>query len=104
MGVRIVALALRGLGWNFGLVGGTALVTDAVPLANRAKTQGTVDLAVALSGATGGMASGFMVASTSYAALSLTGGVLALLLLPVLLAERRRRPTTSAREQQPSTA
>ena len=92
MGMLTVALALLGLGWNFGLVGGTALVTDAVPLANRAKTQGTVDLAVALSGATGGMASGFMVASTSYAALSLTGGVLGLLLLPVLLAERRDRP------------
>ena len=104
MGMLTVALALLGLGWNFGLVGGTALVTDAVPLAHRARTQGTVDLAVALSGATGGMASGFMVASTSYAALSLTGGVLALLLLlPFLLAERRHRPAIPALEQRPST-
>jgi MFS family permease len=94
-----VALALLGLGWNFGLVAGTALVTDSVPLAERARTQGTVDLGVALSGATGGMTSGFMVAATSYAALSFAGGLLALVLIPLLLAERRataasRLPTT----------
>jgi MFS family permease len=92
MGLLTVALALLGLGWNFGLVAGTALVTDAVPLARRAETQGTVDLAVALSGATGGIASGFVVASASYAALSLIGGLLALALLPALLVERRRTP------------
>ncbi len=90
-----VALALLGLGWNLGLVGGTALVTDATPAATRAQTQGTVDLAVALSGATGGMASGFVVASASYAALSLTGGLLACLLIPALLAERTSRGSAS---------
>jgi hypothetical protein len=84
-----VALALLGLGWNFGLVGGTALVTDAVPLEARARTQGSVDLAVALSGATGGMASGFVVATTSFTVLSLAGGLLALALIPALFAERR---------------
>ncbi len=84
-----VALALLGLGWNFGLLAGTALVTDVVPLAQRARTQGSVDLAVALSGATGGMASGFVVATTSFAVLSLVGGLLALALIPALLVERR---------------
>jgi MFS family permease len=94
MGLLAVALGLLGLGWNFGLVGGTALVTDAVPLAERARTQGSVDLAVALSGATGGMASGLVVASASYAALSLTGGLLALALIPALLVERRSAAAT----------
>jgi MFS family permease len=84
-----LALGLLGLGWNFGLVAGTALVTDAVTLGQRARTQGNVDLAVALSGATGGMASGVVVATTSFAALSFTGGLLALVLLPLLLTERR---------------
>lgn len=96
MALLTVALALLGLGWNFALLGGTALVTDAVPLAERAKTQGTVDLGVALSGAGGGMASGVVVASASYAALSLAGGLLALAVLPVLLAERRRAPAAAA--------
>jgi MFS family permease len=102
MGLLIVALALLGLGWNFGLVGGTALVTDAVPLAQRARTQGTVDLAVALSGATGGMASGFVVASSSYAALSFAGGLLALALIPALLVERRQVGPDSAPAKAPA--
>jgi MFS family permease len=85
-----LALALLGLGWNLGLVAGTAMVTDATPLHTRARTQGTVDLAVSLSGASGGMTSGFVVAATSYAVLSVAGGLLALALLPVLLVARPR--------------
>lgn len=80
-----LALALLGLGWNFGLVAGTALLTDAVPPAQRAQVQGLVDVGVALAGATGGIASGFIVATSSYAALSLAGGVLSLVMLPLLL-------------------
>lgn len=95
MGLLTVALALLGLGWNFGLVGGTALLTDAVPLEERAQTQGLVDVGVALSGASGGVASGFIVASTSYATLSIAGGLLSLLLLPALLAERRTSPASA---------
>jgi len=87
--VLAVALVLLGLGWNLGLVAGTALLTDATPLARRARTQGSVDLAVALAGATGGLGSGFVVAGTSFAVLSLAGGLLALALLPLLLATRR---------------
>ncbi len=87
-----VSLGLLGLGWNFGLVAGTALVTDATPLARRASTQGSVDLAVALAGATGGISSGFVVATTSYPALSLAGGALALAMLPLLLATREPGP------------
>lgn len=84
--VLALALGLLGLGWNFGLVAGTAMLTDASPLAQRARTQGTVDVAVALAGATGGMGSGFVVASAGYAALSVGGGILALAVLPLLLA------------------
>ncbi|MFG3547591.1 MFS transporter [Streptomyces sp. NPDC047725] len=86
-----LALALLGLGWNFGLVSGTAIITDTVPLATRAKTQGTVDVSIALAGATGGMASGIMVAATSYPVLALTGGVLSLALLPAVAATAYRR-------------
>ncbi|WP_407668679.1 MFS transporter [Paenibacillus bouchesdurhonensis] len=37
MGVLIVALSLLGLGWNFGLISGTALIIDATTPSNRAK-------------------------------------------------------------------
>ncbi len=86
-----VALALLGLGWSLGLVAGSAMVTDAVPLESRAKTQGTVDVAVSLAGATGGIGSGFLVAASNFPVLSLSGGVLALMILPVLLATRMGR-------------
>lgn len=84
-----VALALLGFGWNLGLVSGTAIVTDAVPLAGRAKTQGLVDVFIAIAGATGGMASGLVVAGVGYPALALGGGVLALAILPVAVAAGR---------------
>jgi MFS family permease len=80
-----VALGLLGVGWNFGLVSGTAMVTDATRLENRAATQGSVDVGVALSGAGGGVMSGVVVASTSYTLLALIGGALALALIPIVV-------------------
>jgi len=79
-----LALALLGLGWNFGLVSGTAIITDAVPLATRAKTQGLVDVSIAIAGAAGGLASGMVVAAASYPVLALTAGALALAVLPAI--------------------
>ena len=79
-----VALAVLGIGWNFGLVAGTAILTAAVPLATRARTQGAVDLCIALAGAGGGLGSGLVVASSSYGTLALIGGLLALAIVPVI--------------------
>jgi MFS family permease len=84
-----VALAVLGIGWNLGLVSGTAIVTDAVPLAVRARTQGAVDLCVALAGAGGGLGSGAVVAATSYATLAVGGAVVALLIVPVVAVAAR---------------
>ncbi|ANY76252.1 MFS transporter [Paenibacillus ihbetae] len=86
----ILALALLGLGWNFGLISGTAAIVDAAPPQMRAKTQGTVDVLIALAGASGGALSGMVVAQSSYSMLSLTGGFLSLLLIPVVLWSRRK--------------
>jgi MFS family permease len=84
-----LALGLLGLGWNLGLVSGTALITDAVPLESRATVQGRIDMAIAVAGATGGMASGFVVASSSYPALSFAGGIIALALVPLVVVRPR---------------
>lgn len=83
MPLLITALALLGLGWNFGLISGTALIVDATNPATRAKTQGTIDVLVALAGASGGALSGMVVANSSYSTLALGGGILSLLLIPV---------------------
>ena len=85
----IVALALLGLGWNLGLISGTALLIDATTPANRARVQGTVDVLIALSGAGGGALSGIVVAEAGFPTLSLSGGLIALLLIPVLVHGRR---------------
>lgn len=86
----ILALALLGLGWNFGLISGTAAIVDSTSPRTRAKTQGTVDVLIALAGASGGALSGMVVAQSSYSALSLAGGFLSLLLIPVVLWSRRK--------------
>lgn len=85
LGLTVLALVLLGLGWNFGLIAGTALVVDATVPANRPRVQGTIDVLVALAGAGGGVVSGVVVALSSYATLAVVSGVLALLLLPVLV-------------------
>jgi len=80
-----LALALLGLGWNFGLISGTALIVDATTLDDRARVQGTIDVLIALSGAGGGVLSGLVVAGSSYATLALSGGLLSLLLVPTVV-------------------
>ncbi|MET3852145.1 MFS transporter [Paenibacillus sp. OAE614] len=87
----VLALALLGLGWNFGLISGTAAIVDATPPHTRAKTQGTVDVLIALAGASGGALSGMVVAQSSYSTLSLAGGFLSLLLIPVVVWSRKKK-------------
>ncbi len=96
MVVLIIALALLGLGWNFGLISGTALIVDATNPATRAKTQGTLDVLMALAGASGGALSGMVVAHSSYATLSLAGGGLALLLIPVVIWSRSKQKVVAS--------
>ncbi|RAS77167.1 MFS transporter [Priestia endophytica] len=85
MVLLVVALSLLGLGWNLGLISGTAQIVDATEPSTRAKTQGTIDVWIALAGASGGALSGMVVAQSSYAVLSLSGGILSLILIPVII-------------------
>lgn len=89
--VLIFALVLLGLGWNFGLISGTALIVDSTTLSNRAKIQGRADVLIALAGASGAGISGLAVAYTSYTVLSLAGGFLSLLLIPVVFWSRKSK-------------
>lgn len=84
----ILALVLLGVGWNIGLISGTALVIDGTVPANRPKVQGTIDVLIALSGAGGSAASGLVMARTDYTTLALGAGTLALVLIPVVLWSR----------------
>lgn len=88
MATLIISLALLGFGWNFGLISGTALIVDATNLSTRAKTQGAVDVFIALSGALAGVLSGIIAAQTSYTTLSVAGGMMSLLMIPVVIWSR----------------
>ncbi len=86
----VLALVLLGLGWNFGLISGTALVVSCTAVEERPRVQGSIDVLISLAGAGAGALSGVVVAGTSYATLALGGGILALALVPVLLWARGR--------------
>jgi len=87
----VIALSLLGLGWNFGLISGTALIVDSTKISTRAETQGKVDILIALAGASAGGLSGMIVAGSSYSILSLVGGFLSVLLIPVVIWSRKNR-------------
>lgn len=82
---------LLGIGWNFGLASGTALVVDATVPQSRARTQGVIDELIALAGAGGGTMSGVVMSASSFQVLSPGGGALALALVPALMWNRSRR-------------
>ncbi|GAA4006916.1 MFS transporter [Allokutzneria multivorans] len=81
----IIALVLLGFGWSAGLVSGSALLTESVPLADRPALQGMSDLAMNVGGALGGLTAGLVVTVWSYQVLGLLVGVLALPLLVLCL-------------------
>ena len=92
------ALILLGLGWSLGLVAGTTVLTTAVPTSVRATVQGQADVAVALSGAAGGLLSGLVFAWIDFRGL---GFGLAALSLIVVVAVRPRRVAGTDRATAP---
>ncbi|MER5319079.1 MFS transporter [Streptosporangium roseum] len=62
-------LALLGAGWSCGLIAGSAMLSDAVPLEHRPAVQGLSDLLMNVCGATGAVAAGVIVGALSYGVL-----------------------------------
>jgi MFS family permease len=82
------ALVLLGLGWSCGLVAGSALVTESVPIDRRVAVQGLSDLIMNVCGATGTIVAGAIVGTLSYGALGLVVGVMVTLAALWLVAPR----------------
>jgi len=81
----IVALVLLGVGWNLGLVGGSTLITDSVPIEHRARAQGQADVAMSGAGALGSLASGPLLQLGGYALLGIAGAWMGAILVIVAL-------------------
>ncbi len=61
-----VGLFLLGLGWNVGIIAGSALLTESVPTEERVGVQGSADLLMSLLGGSAGFASGFVKVAWGY--------------------------------------
>ncbi|MFI7112214.1 MFS transporter [Nonomuraea sp. NPDC050227] len=87
------ALVVLGLGWSCGLVAGSALVTESVPIDRRPAVQGLSDLLMNVCGATGTIIAGAIVGILSYGVLGLVVGVMVTLAgLWLVSARYRDRP------------
>jgi MFS family permease len=75
------ALWLLGIGWNFGLIGGSAMLLESVPAEKRVTVQGSADLMMSFCGGLAGLSSGFIRKAVGYHLLSASATVLAGLLL-----------------------
>lgn len=76
-----VGLLLVGLGWSFGLIAGSTLVTDAFPVAQRVEVQGGADLLMTTGGAVTGLSAGAAMEAVGFNLLSHWAGISALLLV-----------------------
>jgi hypothetical protein len=94
MGV-FTGLFLIGLGWSFGLIAGSSLLTGAFPVADRVAIQGAADLAMTGAGAAAGVAAGFIVSATSYHDFSHNAGLVGVALALVVVATSASRTLTA---------
>jgi len=93
--LMFVGLFFLGLGWNFGLIGGTTILTASVPERSRVEVQGTGDLTLSLCGAAAALASGFVKDSLGFHILA--DGATALAAALLVLAWYTAATTRSAR-------
>lgn len=82
--ILAAALFLLGLGWNFGYVSGSSLLADALQGEERARVQGINDSLVFFAAGLGSLASGPLFASGGYAAVSIAGLALVLVLIGMI--------------------
>lgn len=85
-------LYLLGLGWSFGIVAGSALLTETVDEGDRVAVQGAADLAMNLASGVGALASGFIRGMLGFHVLSLMGVALSAGLMALAWYERRVLP------------
>jgi MFS family permease len=89
------SLWLLGLGWSFGLIGGSSLLVESVPEGSRVTVQGAADLLMSFCGGMAGFSSGFIRKAFGFHMLSNLGTVLALVL--VVIGIRRLNSTRIAK-------
>ncbi len=85
----MVVLAMLGVGWNFGVVGGSALLAGSVPARLRPHVEGIGEVSMGLAAGTGAPIAGLIVALGGFAVLSLAGTIVAATAIVTLAFARR---------------
>jgi MFS family permease len=89
----LVALLLLGVGWNAGLIGGSALLRDApVSASLRTRAEGLGELGMGAAAAVGGGAAGLLLAGGGFGLLGLVAAAPCLVLLAAVAVTARRPP------------
>ncbi|MFM2071728.1 MAG: hypothetical protein RLZZ623_1991, partial [Actinomycetota bacterium] len=89
-----IGLLLLGVGWSFGLVAGSALLTESVPADVRVEVQGAGDLTMSLFGGVAAFSSGFVKQSFGYSTLAYAATCAAAALLVYAFARGVVRPVS----------
>jgi MFS family permease len=90
----LAALLLLGVGWNAGLIGGSALLREArVPPSLQTRAEGLGELGMGAAAAVGGSGAGPLLAAGGFGVLGLVAAAPCLLLLLALAAQARRTAT-----------
>ncbi len=91
------SLWLLGVGWNFGLIGGSSMLLESVPESKRVTVQGSADLMMSFCGGLAGLSSGFIRKAYGFHILSASATVAAgLLLVAAFYSLRRWSPPVAA--------
>jgi MFS family permease len=83
------ALILLGLGWNFGFIGGTTMLTSTYEPAERAKVQAVNNFGISLMVAIASASSGQMLSQWGWASVALTVMPIAAVMLAVVVVRSR---------------
>ncbi|WP_125777736.1 MFS transporter [Antribacter gilvus] len=85
LGVAMVGL---GVGWNLGLVSGSALLTHGVPAPSRPHREGVGEIAAGVAAVVGGLGASAVSGTAGYPALAVAGAAVSLMIGGVLVASR----------------
>ena len=85
------ALWMLGVGWSFGLIGGSSLLVDSIDQKIRVRVQGAADLTMSFCGGLAGFSSGFIRKAVGYHVLSNIGTLLAGILLVLVMLKKSRK-------------
>ena len=94
--VLLLALFLLGLGWNFGFVAGSAMLSENLEIHERTRVQGVADALIWSSAAAASLGSGLIMAAVGYTALGILAA--AAVIIPVIVLRSHHAATRATDE------